>query len=258
MTGVMSKTFSVIMDGIHESEGGYVNHPRDPGGATNMGITQRTLVWARKVLPGPFPTHVRNLTKEQANWIYKELYWDPIKGNELPAGVDYITMDAAVNSGVKRGSQWTQRAAGVRQVDGIIGPNSLAMIHRADPTYLIETAADIRRGFLQGLRTFDVFGKGWMRRVARVEAKSLKLAEANITQVMDRAFGRVAQAKKNVQNTGVGTAIGGTGGAVIEGVPDWLVLGAVGVMVVFLIMIVIPKLRAEKIRMEEFEKELIG
>lgn len=140
-------------------EGGYVDHPRDPGGATNFGITERV---ARAY---GYKGHVRNLPRATAVDIYRQQYWAPVKGDELPFAVAFQVFDAAVNHGVGNATRWLQRSVGVAE-DGKLGPISLGAIRAADPAKLILTFNDIRLKFYASLSTFGTFGRGWSRRLA--------------------------------------------------------------------------------------------
>lgn len=161
-------------------EGGYVDHPSDPGGATNLGITRKTLAGWRKVMPWTSlpKSEVKALTKETVAPIYRALYWDEIRGDDLPAGLDYAVFDYAVNSGPGRAAMALQRILGVAD-DGEIGPITLAAVAKRKPADLINALCDERIAFLQRLSTFAVFGKGWTSRVAGVR----KLALTVVTSV---------------------------------------------------------------------------
>lgn len=138
-------------------EGGYVNHPKDPGGETKYGITKRD-----------YPDEdIKNLTLGRAKEIYKESYWDKINADNLPKQLRYAVFDAAVNSGVGQASKWLQRAVGVRD-DGVIGPQTLAAVRAADPYRIAAIFSGQRLKFMAGLVAFDHFGKGWTRRVADI------------------------------------------------------------------------------------------
>lgn len=146
-------------------EGGYVSHPRDPGGATNLGITHRTLSDYRARFPAwGLPGDVRNLTKPQAAKIYRAGYWDPIRGDELPRGVGLLVFDAAVNHGPARAARWLQEAAGVR-ADGVIGPATISAARGATPATLIREFATLRALGYVATGNMATFGKGWMRRL---------------------------------------------------------------------------------------------
>lgn len=170
-----SENFEAIMEHIFRSEGGYVDHPSDPGGATNMGITIGTLrAWRGGTVT---KADVRALSKDEARQIYRKNYWDAVSGDELPSGVDLCTMDSAVNSGVSRGARWLQRAIGA-DPDGMIGTRTLAAVEAADPSLTIERMCDDRMNFLKGLRTWPTFGRGWQRRVDSVRAEAHKLRQS--------------------------------------------------------------------------------
>lgn len=165
-------SFARALDLVLRHEGGYVDHPRDPGGATNMGITRATLAGWRGT---PVTRRdVRRLTLAEAARIYRHLYWDAVCGDELPAGLDYCAFDAAVNSGPARAARWLQRALGVR-ADGVIGPVTLAAA-AAEPVAAIRRMARARLSFLQRLMTWTTFGRGWSRRVRDMEACAIDMA----------------------------------------------------------------------------------
>lgn len=156
------KSFSKLI--VHE--GGFVNHPSDPGGMTNLGVTKR--VWEEWVGHPVDEKAMRKLTPETVKPLYKRKYWDAVRGDDLPNGVDYCVFDAAVNSGPGRAIKWLQQAVGVTQ-DGAIGPKTLAAVRAADPQLLVVSYNAIRLAFLQELPTWNTFGRGWGRRVAEVK-----------------------------------------------------------------------------------------
>lgn len=140
-------------------EGGYVDHPSDPGGATRWGVTERV---ARA---NGYTVHMRDFPEHAARHIYRREYWQAVRADELPAGVRYAVFDAAVNSGVKQSIRWLQRALGVAD-DGVIGPVTLAAASKADPHALRGKLLAQRLKFMTDLRTWPAFGRGWARRVA--------------------------------------------------------------------------------------------
>jgi lysozyme family protein len=144
-------------------EGGYVNHALDPGKATNMGITEAV---ARRV---GYKGAMQDLPVDLAKRIYLEEYWKPVRAEELPSAVRYAVFDAAVNSGVKQSVLWLQRALGVAD-DGVLGPRTLAAANEGNPEALRARMIAQRMQFLTRLSTFEVFGRGWMRRCADVLA----------------------------------------------------------------------------------------
>jgi lysozyme family protein len=169
----MKDNFESALKAILHHEGGYVNHPKDPGGMTNLGVTKR--VWEEWVGHEVDEKTMRNLTPEIVGPMYKVKYWDKIKGDDLPTGVDYVVFDAAVNSGPGRAAKWLQACVGV-DPDGGIGPKTLAAVNAFDANQLIEDYAKRRLSFLMDLKTWDTFGKGWGRRVAEVQKTGLDMA----------------------------------------------------------------------------------
>lgn len=162
----MKENFDKAFAKLVRHEGGYVDHPSDPGGRTNIGVTQR--VWEEWIGHRVDEKIMRGLTPEQVKPLYKRKYWDKICGDDLPAGVDYCVFDAAVNSGPGRAIKWLQQSLGVVQ-DGALGPKTLAAAKAADPQLLVVGYNAVRLTFLQDLPTWDVFGRGWRRRVAEVK-----------------------------------------------------------------------------------------
>lgn len=153
-------------------EGGYVNNPKDPGGPTKYGITQKTLAaWRKKSVS---VGEVRELKLEEASEILRKQYWAPIRGDDLPAGLDHAVFDYAVNSGPSQAVKTLQRCVGSTP-DGIMGARTLAALDGRDKASVVDEYCDARMAFLRGLKTFPTFGKGWITRVERVrkEAKSM-------------------------------------------------------------------------------------
>lgn len=161
----MDANFPRALDLVLKHEGGWADHPADPGGATNLGITIGTLSeWMGRPAT---KADVRGLTKATVAPIYRKRYWDAVRGDDLPSGLDYAVFDFAVNSGVSRASKYLQAILRVPQ-DGKIGPVTVAAAKAADPTILIERLCANRMEFLRGLSTFPTFGKGWTNRVEGV------------------------------------------------------------------------------------------
>jgi lysozyme family protein len=157
---------------ILKYEGGYVNHPSDPGGMTNLGVTKR--VWEEWTGKPATEADMRALTPEMVGPLYKTRYWDAVRGDDLPSGVDLCVFDAAVNAGVGRASKFLQQAVGVT-ADGQIGPKTLAAITAKPADEVIDEFCALREAHYKSLSTFDTFGKGWMRRLGSVEAESKTL-----------------------------------------------------------------------------------
>ena len=169
----MDRNFDRALSLVLKHEGGYVNHPSDPGGATNKGVTQATYdAWREKqALP---KRSVREIAESEVTAIYRRDYWVRVQGDDLPAGVAYAVFDFAVNSGVYRASRFLQKVVGVAQ-DGIVGPATIAATKALSPAAVIDRLCDDRMAFLHSLGTFATFGKGWTRRVSDVRAKAKEM-----------------------------------------------------------------------------------
>lgn len=154
-------------------EGGYSDHPSDPGGATNWGCTKA--VWEQFVGHPVTKDDIKALTKEDVKPLYKKRYWDAIHGDALPSGLDYCIFDCAINSGVGRAAKFIQQIVGV-PVDGAIGNNTISAISQINSVKLINEFSEKRQAFLEALQTFSTFGKGWTRRVEEVRCKALDMA----------------------------------------------------------------------------------
>ena len=161
----MKSNFESALQAILHHEGGFVNHPSDPGGMTNLGVTKK--VWEEWVGHEVDEKQMRALTPELVGPMYKAKYWDKVKGDDLPEGVDYCVFDAAVNSGPGRAAKWLQSCVGV-DPDGVIGPKTLAAVAGFEPKDLVEDYAKRRLSFLMDLPHWGTFGKGWSRRVTEV------------------------------------------------------------------------------------------
>ena len=163
----MKDNFDRALAEILRHEGGYINDPHDPGGETNMGISKRS-----------YPLEdIKNMTRERAAAIYRRDFWNAIRGDDLPGGVDLAAFDAAVNSGPSRAAKWLQRAVAVK-ADGVVGSNTLAAVQKADPARTINRMLDDRLAWLHGLPTWERYRIGWSRRIGEVRAVGLDMVEA--------------------------------------------------------------------------------
>jgi len=162
----MKDNFAEALERVLKHEGGYVFHKNDPGGRTNLGVTQK--VWEEWVGHEVDEKTMRELTPAQVGPMYKAKYWDKIKGDDLPDGVDYVVFDAAVNSGPGRAAKWLQACVGV-EPDGGIGPKTLAAV-AAFKGDLVDDYSKRRLSFLMDLPHWPTFSKGWSRRVAEVRS----------------------------------------------------------------------------------------
>jgi len=164
-------SFETVVHMVLEHEGGYVNHPSDPGGETKYGISKRA-----------YPdVDIAELTEDDAADIYKRDYWDRIKGDDLPAGVACVVMDYAVNSGISRASKALQSVCGIANGDGIIGPASLnavwVTVKNTSEEDVINAVTTQRQEFIRALKIYETFGKGWERRIDETRAKAMELID---------------------------------------------------------------------------------
>ena len=157
---------------ILHHEGGYVNHPKDPGGETNLGVTKRVYEeWGGT-------KDMKDLTVEDVSPIYKKNYWDKMKCDDLPSGLDLCVFDFGVNAGPGRAAKYLQTLIGT-VADGGIGPNTLAKLKEyTDKTGVKETITNYqndRQSYYEKLSTFKTFGRGWTRRVEETTKLALEL-----------------------------------------------------------------------------------
>lgn len=220
-------------------EGGYSNHPKDPGGATMKGVTQRTYDSYRRA-NGMGHRPVKNITDEEVFAIYRGQYWNAINGDQLPSGVAYCVFDAAVNSGPSRAAKWLQIVVGA-SVDGVVGNETVSLTRAYDPEKLIDEYCDKRLAFMKRLKHWSTFKNGWTRRVAEVRAQSKAWARGNDVDVSDvppqpkadgpdKIITTVKDAMKNPGAIGTVTGIIGSTGALASG--DGPVQYAVAVVLV--------------------------
>lgn len=161
----MQRNFRKSLRLVLSHEGGFVNHPEDPGGVTNLGITKKTYEkWEGRSIS---INEMRSLTVSDVKPIYKNMYWDKCNCDLLPSGVDVMVFDLAVNSGTNRASKYLQRIVGVSD-DGVIGPKTILAVNEFVDNLGVETILtkyyDRRQRFYESLNSFDVFGRGWTRR----------------------------------------------------------------------------------------------
>lgn len=157
----MKDNFEHCLKMLLHHEGGFVNHPKDPGGMTNLGVTKK--VYDAWIGRESTEAEMRALTPADVGPIYKKNYWDKVCGDDLPAGVDWAAFDWAVNSGAGRPAKAIQRIVGAAQ-DGAIGPKTLQAVMDVEPEKIVEGVYDIRQKFYESLKTFKTFGRGWTRR----------------------------------------------------------------------------------------------
>lgn len=177
-------------------EGGWSNHPADPGGKTMYGITEAVYhAWLKS--QGKALKPVRNITMAEAKQIYRTNYWNAVNAERLAPGVDLATYDAAVNSGPGRAKQWLMASIG--------GPDEQT----------VKNICKKRLSFVQGLSTWKTFGKGWLNRITDIEAIGVKWAleangksQAEVKQELTKEA--QSAAKKSAAQAGGGVAAGGS------------------------------------------------
>lgn len=158
----MTPAFRSAVETVLRHEGGYVNNPKDPGGETNFGISKRA-----------YPTlNIRDLTREDAKFIYFSDYWQKMRCDKLPFGIALVLFDFGVNAGTGRAVKALQRAVGVK-TDGVIGDKTLAAIEGLNTAYVVERLCVERVLYYTGLDTFKTFGRGWIIRSIETMATAL-------------------------------------------------------------------------------------
>lgn len=171
----MRSNFESSLKAVLVHEGGFSNHPDDPGGATMRGVTQRVYDAYRQRM-GLGTRTVKLLADDELRDIYKKQYWDAVRGDELPSGIDYCVFDFAVNSGPVRAVKYLQMALGIA-VDGVAGQQTLRAAEEAAPNIIVTAICDRRMHFLKNLSTFPTFGRGWTKRVDGVRKLALEMAD---------------------------------------------------------------------------------
>jgi len=151
--------FDSLFDRLMDHEGGYVNHPNDPGGETMWGVTKRV------AQAHGYYGNMRNLPKETAQRIADKSYWQAVHGDQLPRAVAWQVVDAAYNHGNRQAVKFLQRAIGASD-DGLIGPRTLAAVKAMEQNDILLRFNAERLEFYTNLRTWQTFGKGWSRRIA--------------------------------------------------------------------------------------------
>lgn len=170
----MKQNFDKSLEMLLKHEGGYVNHPRDPGGMTNLGVTKRVYeAWVGREVD---EAAMRALTPDDVAPIYRANYWDAVWGDHLPSGVDFSVFDWAVNSGPARAIKALQRIVGSVS-DGIMGPKTMQAVMDMDAEKIIDMMHGERQRFYERLDTFDTFGRGWTRRNNETRQAALLMAD---------------------------------------------------------------------------------
>ena len=170
----MRENFDKSLQLLLKHEGGFVNHERDPGGMTNLGVTKK--VYEEWLGYEVDKQDMMKLTPEDVAPIYLNNYWIKANCDELPSGLDYVVFDWAVNSGVSRSSKGVQKCCGANP-DGVIGPKTLELVVGQDTKFMIEKFKQVRQRFYEGLNHFDAFGRGWTRRNDEATEVALGMVE---------------------------------------------------------------------------------
>ena len=183
----MRANFPPSLDHVLVHEGGFVDNKKDPGGATNKGITIGTLRQLHIDVDGDGDSDIadlKSLRRGDVERVYKTFYWDAVRADLLPSGLDYAVFDFAVNSGPSRAAMKMQSILGV-DIDGDIGPRTVAAIAKCDPLALIASYAECRLTFMRQARhpkthelLWSEFGNGWQRRVNEVTEIARAMARA--------------------------------------------------------------------------------
>jgi len=168
----MQANYEKCLEAILHHEGGYVNHPKDPGGETNFGVTKKVYdAWGGT-------KDMKDLLIEDVAPIYKKNYWHKVKGDSLPNGLDLCIFDFGVNAGPGRAAKYIQTQIGTI-ADGGIGPNTLSKLDeyvaRAGLEKTITEYQRVRQDYYESLSTFATFGRGWTRRVQETTKMALEM-----------------------------------------------------------------------------------
>jgi lysozyme family protein len=170
----MTKNFRDCLELVLKHEGGYIDHPKDPGGRTNLGVTQR--VWEDWIGHEVDEKAMRALTPAIVAPMYEMKYWRTSYCEKLPRGLSLLVFSMAVNAGSGRSVKLLQDAIGV-VADGVIGPNTMARINEANVETLIDKFSEARTAYYKGLKLFPVFGKGWTARTDKERLEALQMAK---------------------------------------------------------------------------------
>lgn len=238
----MKQTYDEALQRLLVHEGGYTNHPSDPGGPTNFGIT--IFDYRKYVKPGATAADVKAMRLDEAKAIYKAKYWDAQRCDELPVGLDYAVFDYGVNSGIGRSGKVLRRIVKLSDATSVVNNDVLQAVKQYDSRNLITTMCDERLRFLKALKTWPVFGAGWGRRVAEVRAAALHMNDVAAKATTAPAPQPTAPTPATVPAKGQvpvnGTAQAGTtGGIVVAGAAAAQQSGQAGISPGVIVTIVI-------------------
>ena len=153
-------------------EGGYVDDPADPGGATDFGITLATL--SHFLGRAASIADLQGMDDSTKAAIYRTMFWNVIQGDSLPSGVDLVTFDMAVNGGPRRAAEMLQMVVGA-SADGVIGPLTLKAVAAQPTAAVINSFTAARTSFYEKQPDFARFGDGWLNRVHECQVEALAL-----------------------------------------------------------------------------------
>jgi lysozyme family protein len=175
LENIINDNFMKSVKYVLQSEGGYVNNPKDPGGPTNLGVTKAS--WTSFLKKPVNDNDIKKLTVDDVIPFYKKRYWDICLCDNLPLGIDYCVFDYAINSGPIRAVETLRRLIGLEHVGAFEKKNIESYFkENKDNIILIKKICSQRLLFLQSLKNYEVFGKGWLNRVLMVQEKSLGMA----------------------------------------------------------------------------------
>ena len=206
-------------------EGGWSNHPHDTGGATMRGIIQRVYdAWRkRNNLPR---RSVRAIEEAELQAIYRENYWQLVRGDELPEGIDLAVFDYGVNSGPSRAVSHLQEILNIK-VDGNMGPVTIDAVNAADPVDTVKKLCERRRKFVRQIKSYPTFGKGWNRRIDGIEqvacamcnepVRSIPVVSIADLDAQSESQGRATEVKEPMSATTKAVAAAAGGGAAAKG-----------------------------------------
>jgi lysozyme family protein len=256
---VARHTFSTALRrGVFPHEGGYSNHPADPGGPTNYGIT--LAVARRHWKAGATAADLRAMPKSIAEDIYRRHYAAPLRYDDLPAGIDYCVLDYGINSGIGRAGKVLRRVLGLSDNTSTVTDGVIAAVTGRDPRPVINAICDERLRFLRSLRTWPVFGRGWERRVREVRELSLSLSGMAaqpeppvLTNKPAPGKGEVPQPRAAQAGAGAAIATAGTVAAAQareSGAPEWIAVAIVAATIVIVAFAVLYMARRRRRKQE--------
>lgn len=230
---------------IDHYEGGYGWDKNDPGGPTKYGITCYDLAehrGQRMTSMTAWAPIVHDMTRAEAEDIYRTKYATGIQFDYLNPGCDTVLLDYGVNSGDSRSIR-VARALLKLPAGPTMTPDVVAAVNKADPIWFIDAVCTERLHFMHQIRggtAWQHYGKGWGARVADLQVYSKRLATGNPTPqppvVTPDKAPKANHTDPNITSTATkGTAGGAAGGAAAAhaaGVPVWAIVAGVSVIVI--------------------------